>query len=204
MRPSGQPPSSWDEALRAARQAPHRRELEQLLVGCRAYLLLVARQEHPTELKAKESPSDLVQQTLAEAHRDFLHFHGSSRAEWLAWLRRILLNNLHNLVAHYRRDRRDVARERASQAELPGKGARDLTSPHPTPQTSLLQAEQAAMLDTALAELPPDYREVIRLRHEEDLPFSEVGRRLGRSEDAAQKLWGRAVKELARRLRRRP
>ena len=42
-------------------------ELGRLLDGCRNYLLLIARQEWPDDLRAKEGPSDLVQQALAEA-----------------------------------------------------------------------------------------------------------------------------------------
>lgn len=194
---------AWAEALHAARENPGGLDLEHLLDGCRAYLLLIARQEWPAELRAKESPSDLVQQTLAEAFQDFPRFEGSSQEEWQAWLRRILLHNLQNLVAHYHRERRDVTREIAANTDGSGPAPwAGRASLDPTPHTQLQQTEQAALLAEALAGLPNQYREVIRLRHEQDLPFAQVGQQLGCSEDAAQKLWTRAVRELARRMRK--
>jgi RNA polymerase sigma-70 factor (ECF subfamily) len=193
--------SSWVTALHSARSNPSGTEVEHLLDGCRDYLLVIARQEWPADLQAKESPSDLVQQTLAEAYRDFPQFQGGSEAEWRAWVRRILLHNLQNLVRYYHRERRDVSREVAAHTDSSGPAPLDgLAAPGPLPCTRIEQAEQTQLLDEALAELPKDYREVIRLRYELNLPFAEIGSRMGRSADAAEKLWSRAVKVLAGRL----
>jgi len=52
------------------------------------------------------------------------------------------------------------------------------------------------LLADRLAELPPDYREVLVLRHFQDLPFEEVGRRMGRSAGAVRMLWLRAIGQL--------
>jgi RNA polymerase sigma-70 factor (ECF subfamily) len=60
--------------------------------------------------------------------------------------------------------------------------------------------EQALQLAGALEDLPEDYREVILLRQVEGLPFAEVARRIGRSEDSVQKLWVRALDRLRRVL----
>src|SRR5262245_20956863 len=68
--------------------------LGQLLEGCRQYLLLVANQQLDPGLRDKLGPSDLVQETFLDAQQDFRHFHGHTEPELLAWLRRILLNNL--------------------------------------------------------------------------------------------------------------
>jgi RNA polymerase sigma-70 factor (ECF subfamily) len=201
------PPSRtpvWTDALHAARRDPGSKELESLLRDCQAYLLLVARQEWPRDLQAKEGPSDLVQQTLIEAFQDFHQFQGATQAEWLGWVRRILLNNLHNVVKHYSRRRRDVAREAPDPgSSVPARWSA-VAAPDPTPHTHLQGVERAALLEQTLAGLPEHYQRVIRLRHEEGLPFAEIGRRMGCSGDAAQKVWARAVKELAQRLRGQP
>ena len=52
----------------------------------------------------------------------------------------------------------------------------------------------------ALERLPEDYRRVIILRYQEQLPFEEIGRLLQRSPDAARKLWARAVERLHEEL----
>src|SRR5579863_8278393 len=86
--------------------------LGQVLELCRHYLLLVANQELDGELRGKEGASDLVQETFLEAHRDFAQFHGATHAELLAWLRRILLNNLSNFRRRYSEtDKRQIALE---------------------------------------------------------------------------------------------
>ncbi|MEN6493352.1 MAG: sigma-70 family RNA polymerase sigma factor, partial [Thermoguttaceae bacterium] len=48
----------------------------------------------------------------------------------------------------------------------------------------------------ALAQLPPDYQEVILLRNLQRLSFNEVADRMGRSRPAVQMLWMRAIKKL--------
>jgi DNA-directed RNA polymerase specialized sigma24 family protein len=48
----------------------------------------------------------------------------------------------------------------------------------------------------ALGELSADDREVITLRNFEHLEWTQVGQRMGRSAEAARKLWGRAIQRL--------
>jgi RNA polymerase sigma-70 factor (ECF subfamily) len=60
--------------------------------------------------------------------------------------------------------------------------------------------EETAELKAAIARLSVDYQQVIRLRSFQRLSFVDVGRRLGRSADAARKLWVRAITRLQREL----
>src|SRR5262245_11282645 len=69
---------------------------EQLFDRYRHYLWLLAQAQLGRHLRAKCDPSDLVQQTLLEAHRDFGQFAGKREAELLGWLRQILAHNLFN------------------------------------------------------------------------------------------------------------
>src|SRR5215470_14425159 len=86
--------------------------LGRLLEGCRGYLLLVAQRELAPDLQAKGGASDLVQETLLDALRDFPRFQGTSEAEVLAWLRRLLLNNLVSFTRRYRdAGKRQIGRE---------------------------------------------------------------------------------------------
>ncbi len=90
--------------------------LGQLLEACRGYLLLIAEQEIDPELRAKGGASDLVQETFLKAHRHFDRFQGDSETELLAWLRRLLLNNLANFARQYRdTNKRRLGRETLSQ-----------------------------------------------------------------------------------------
>jgi RNA polymerase sigma-70 factor (ECF subfamily) len=186
-------PDQWISAAREGSQEAIGRMLE----ACRQYLLLVANQQLDADLRGKIGPSDIVQETFLEAQRDFDRFHGSTEEELLAWLRRILLNNLANVARHYRdTEKRRVTREvplaDVSLTEL----HENVIDPSASPRSLAQSREEGEELDRALAQLPEHYRQVIVLRHQEQLAFEEIGRRLGRSPEAVRKLWGRAVEQL--------
>lgn len=177
-------------SLTAARSGS-REALGELLERYRNYLLLIAQQEMDPALNAKVGPSDLIQETFLEAQRDFQHFHGHSEPELLAWLRQLLHNNLANLARFYRDTaKRDIQRE--VPLDLLGEPRADTV----TPGEQAAAAEQATRLQDALGRIPADYREVLLLRCRDNCSFEEIGRRLNRSANAAQKLWARAVERL--------
>jgi RNA polymerase sigma-70 factor (ECF subfamily) len=167
--------------------------LGQLLEACRGYLLLVAQRELAPDLHAKGGASDLVQETLLDAVRAFPQFHGTSEAEVLAWLRRLLLNNVISFARRYREaDKRQVARE----VGLGSRGSGGPAAGGPTPSGQAVEQEEARLLRAALERLPDGYRQVLRLRFEEERSFEDIGRLLGLTPNAARKLWVRAVKRL--------
>ena len=84
---------------------------EQLFDRYQAYLQVLARGQLGRHLRGKCDPSDVVQMTLLEAHRDFSAFQGSHEPELLAWLRRILAHNLFNEARRFAAQQRDTARE---------------------------------------------------------------------------------------------
>jgi RNA polymerase sigma-70 factor (ECF subfamily) len=175
-----------------------------LLELYRNYLIILARLQIGKRLQGKLDPSDLVQETFLEAHRDFGQFHGSSEAELVNWLRQILARNLANLVRHYYGTRRrDVRLERELAVDLDQSSRvldRGLVAAQSTPSQQAARREQAVLLADALGRLPQDYREVIILRHLEGLTFPEVARRLGRTVDSVEKLWARGLARLRRSL----
>jgi RNA polymerase sigma-70 factor, ECF subfamily len=174
--------------------------LGQALEACRAYLLLVAKRELNPDLQAKGGASDLVQETLVDALRDFRRFQGQSEAELRVWLRKLLLHNLVDFTRHYRQvEKRQIDREvdleaGNSSAERGG----DLEAPTPSPSGQAIQDEQSQAIERALGRLPEDYRRVLQLRFEEDRSFEEIGVILKLTPNAARKLWTRAVKRLQR------
>ena len=186
----------------AAARAGSRDALGQALQACRDYLQIIAGQELDPDLRAKAGASDLVQETFVDAQRLFVRFQGTSEAEWRAWLRQLLLNNLADFTRRYRASaKRRVGREVPleagdSSAERGGGLAADISSP----SAQAMAPEQAAVLERALERLPEDYRQVLKLRYEDDLSFEEIGRRTGRSGNAARKLWVRAVQRLEEEL----
>ncbi len=171
-----------------------------LLENYRGYLELLARVEIGRRLQTKLDTADVVQETFLEAHRNFDSFRGQSEAEFVAWLRTIFSARLSNLVRHYLRTQgRDLRREQALEINLDQSSRlldRGLFAAGGTPSQQVVRREQGVLLAEALARLPDDYREVIVLRHLEELTFPEVADRLGRTVDSVQKVWVRALAKL--------
>jgi RNA polymerase sigma-70 factor (ECF subfamily) len=180
--------------------------LGHVLEACRGYLLLIAREGLDAELRAKGSASDLVQETFVEAQRDFAQFHGDGEGELLAWLRKMLLNNLRDFVRRYQgADKRDVDREVSLDAVHDGSGlALLLTTDSASPSEKVMRSEKAEIVRRALERLPDDYRRVLLLRYEEGRSFDEIGALMQRSGNAARKLWLRAIDDMERELGKSP
>jgi RNA polymerase sigma-70 factor, ECF subfamily len=172
---------------------------ERLFALCRSYLGLAARSQVETWLRRKVDASDLVQETMLEACRDFDRFEGRTEQEWLAWLRKILAHNAADFVRRYR-----GTAKRAAGREVPFRDPADSQSPGApepaaqqlTPSQEFLQLDTELRMTAALSELPPDYQEVIVLRNLQRLSFNEVAERMGRSRPAVQMLWMRAIRKL--------
>jgi len=84
-----------------------------------------------------------------------------------------------------------------------GSGAisqQQLASSTATPSQYAISAELHDAVQAALGQLPSDYARVIELRTFRGLTFEQAGRLLGRSEDAARKMWVRAIERLASEL----
>ena len=178
--------------------------LGQLLEMYRHYLTLLVRLQIDRRLQGKVDAADVVQETFLEAHRDFGRFRGTTEAELAAWLRQILATCLAHLVRrYYGTQARDVRLERMLEDELDQSSRaldRGLIAEQSSPSQRASRREQTVLLADALGRLPPDYREVIILRHLEGLTFPEVAKRMGRSLDSVEKLWVRALPRLRRAL----
>ncbi|MGE0755534.1 MAG: sigma-70 family RNA polymerase sigma factor [Pirellulaceae bacterium] len=185
-------------------------QLGELLQKYSGYLKLLAQVQLEKQLRGRVSPSDVVQETLMEAHRDFEQFRGTSQAEFAGWLRRILVHTLARLVEyHVLAAKRDVRREIALEdmsASLERSTIRlgaILAAPGTSPSSAVEHHEHLLALADALAALRPEHGEVIRLRHLEGLPFAQVAERLQRTEGAVRMLWLRAIEQLRRQLAKR-
>lgn len=175
--------------------------LGKLLDMCRQYLLSVANQELRVKVRGKLAPSDLVQDTFLEAQRDFPGFRGESEADLMAWLRSILLHNVANAHRSFcQTDKRQVAREVALPTIVDRNPQVEPAAPDATPSAVVAAREQIGALRLALEQLPEHYRQVVIWRNFDLLEFEVIGQRLGRSPEAARKLWGRAIEQLQQLL----
>ena len=185
----------------AEAQQGNREALGRLLEMCRRYLLLAANQELTPALRAKVAPSDIVQDTMMEAGRDFPRFHGTNEEELLAWLRGILRHNATNVRRHFETEKRQMARE-VPLAEVPQSNMPLEQTESPSRQA--LAHEQDEQLECAMRRLPEHYRQVLVLHTSEGLTFAQIAEKMDSTAEAVRKQWGRAVEELTKLLETPP
>jgi RNA polymerase sigma-70 factor (ECF subfamily) len=168
-----------------------------LLELYRNYLLLLARMEVGQRLQRKLDASDLVQETFLDAHRNFANFEGRTESQFLAWLRTILAGKVANTIRHYVGTQgRDIRLEQELSASFDLSSLKLdhlATTSVASPSQAAIKREQSVLMADTLQRLPEDYREVILLRHWEELSFPEIARRMSRSVDSVEKLWMRAL-----------
>ena len=180
------------------------RAWSQLLDSCRPWLRVLAVRQVHGGLAQRVDPSDVVQLTCLEAHRDRTRFRGDDAREFLGWLRAILLHNVATLVErHVLAQRRSVDREESpgGVADAPrraGLRPSDITSP----SQRAMRGESALLLAAAILRLPDDQGEAVRLRHLEGWSLRDMAATLGRSEVAVAGLIKRGLVGLRTELDR--
>lgn len=172
----------------------------QLLELYRNYLTILATTQLGRRLRRRMNPSDLVQETMLAAHRDFTSFRGATERDLLSWLRRVLINCLHHAVethvgAKMRDVRCEISLEQVSAAmdRSAADFAQSLADPGPSPSFPLRQRERAVILANQLSKLRPQYREVIVLRNLQGLSFDEVAEQMDRKPGTVRMSWLRAI-----------
>ncbi len=165
----------------------------------RAYLRLLARLQLGAGGQGKLDASDVVQQTLLEAHRKRGQFRGHSEAEMAAWLRQLLACTLADALRALGRAKRDVAREQSLEAALDQSSVLVgswLADPQSSPSQEAQRHEQAVRLAEALTRLPEAQREALTLRYYQGCSLDDISRQLGRTPAAVAGLLKRGARQL--------
>lgn len=165
----------------------------------RGYLRVLAQVELGRRLQSKVDPSDIVQQSLLEAHQDLAALKGRTEGELVAWLRTILARNLLNTARDYGAKKRDVRREQSLVQQLDHSSVRlerFLAAEQTSPSQRVSRGEEAEKLATALAQLPDDQRSAVILKHFHDWSLAQIAEHLDRSTLAVAGLLKRGLKKL--------
>jgi RNA polymerase sigma-70 factor (ECF subfamily) len=165
----------------------------------RSFLYLLARAHIGPRYRVRLDPSDIVQQSLLDAHQKQVQFRGATEAELMAWLKQILANNLADAVRGVVRAKRDISRERPLDQQLCDSFTRAegwLAAVQSSPSQQAVRSEELVRLADALTSLPPAQREAIVLHHLQALPLAEVGQQLDKTPAAVAGLLHRGLKRL--------
>jgi RNA polymerase sigma-70 factor (ECF subfamily) len=168
--------------------------LNLLYEQCAGRLLAFIRLRLGKDLRTRLESRDILQATLVKSLEHLGDLKGHETRSLMAWLSRIAEHEIRDCADFHHRQRRDAARETVLEddALLPALTRSALSR--------VILDERAAQLEEALEELSFDHREIILLRKFEELSFAEIGRRLGKSEDACRMLLARAMTALTLKL----
>jgi RNA polymerase sigma-70 factor (ECF subfamily) len=177
----------------------------EVLNSYRNYLIFLARAQRLDRVKPRVDPSDIVQETLLEAHRSLPEFHGEGEAELAGWLRKILARRMVHAVRDHTRQRRDVRRERSLEASLDASSVRlerFLISEAPSPSERASTNERACRLTEAMESLTAEQRQAIIEHYFHGRTVAQVAAAMNRSEAAVGGLLHRGMQMLKRSLSR--
>ncbi len=170
----------------------------------RPYLLATAQARLAGPLKVKAGPSDMVQETIAEAHQAWQQIEQKPATvdEFREWLRSLLLERLKALRRrYYRAQSRSLRRERPFDDGQSKRLIDSLAASYSdSPSANVDRQALSDQLEAALQRLPAPYRQVILWRNRDNWRFADIGAKMDRSADAARKLWTRAIRLLRKEL----
>ena len=114
-------------------------------------------------MRNEQDAQDVVQEAYLRAFKSFSGFHGSNGR---AWLLTIVRNTSYTLL----KKNRAVDLTTTFDEEIHAVGHESVS-----PATILEHAEDAELIKNAMDELPPEFREILTLRHHEGLSYNEIG-----------------------------
>lgn len=172
-----------------------------LLEGHRDRLRRMVAARMDRRIAARLDPSDVVQEALAEAHGELGGYLRDRPLPFYPWLRRFAWERLMKLHRfHLLSQRRSVSREEMAGPALPDESvlrlADRLLATGTSPSRQMHRDEQASRVRAALAELAPNDREILVMRHLEQMETDEIASALGLGAGALRVRLLRALRRL--------
>ena len=195
------------EVVQLLQRAAHgdRTALSTLLSTYRERLKAMVTLRLDQRLHSRIDASDVVQEAMVEADRRLSDYLKTPTVDFYLWLRQLAVQKLIDLHRHHLAQKRSARQEvslhkgltpEASSASLAHQLLGNLT----TPTQAVRRAELQAKVQDALSDLDPVDREVLALRHFEQLGNEETAQVLGLSRSGASKRYIVALGRLRERL----
>ena len=170
-----------------------------LLERYRPYLRLLALRYMAGAIPTRVDPSDVIQQTCLDVHLEMENFRGIHEAQWSSWLRRILENNVHQVIRRHIQTQKRTVKKEAKADETPSGSVLDrgrFVANDISPSHQAMNGERAVRLAGMLEDLGVGQREAIRLRFLEGNSLSEIALAMDRTEMAVAGLVKRGLRKL--------
>jgi RNA polymerase sigma-70 factor (ECF subfamily) len=178
-----------------------RTALERLLTRYRPRLHAFVEMHLDPALRARVDASDVVQEAQWEVARRIDDFLRRRPMPFHLWVRKTAYEQLLDLRREHRgRARRSVEREIPWPERSSLLLARPLLAGGPTPSQQLAAQELAERVAEAVAKLVEEDREILLMRHAEELSYEDISCLLEIEAATARKRYGRALIRLQRIL----
>ena len=159
-----------------------------------ALLAFIERRLGPA-LRGKVEPQEIVQEVAVKALREA----PANASDPFSWLCRLAEQCIIDGHRHFAAGKRDVGREQAGHVAS-GEDGQDLvamlSASMTSPSVAAVRNERQLHLDAAVATLPEDQREVLRLRYGEGLGTREIATRLDKTDVGVRVLLSRILQRL--------
>jgi len=176
--------------------------LDELFVRFREPLRRVIDLRLDPVLARRVDASDIVQDVLIEANQRLTEYLKSPHMPFHLWLRHLAQDRIIDTHRRHRTaQRRSIDKEQpinrpAWADESSNSLVAQLVSTDRTPASEAIQGELVRRLTTAINELAEDDREIILMRHHEQLANQDVAKLLKLTEAAASMRYLRALRRL--------
>ncbi|MFO0804426.1 MAG: sigma-70 family RNA polymerase sigma factor [Gemmataceae bacterium] len=148
-----------------------------------------------SRLAGRVSASDVLQEAWIDAVKRVEHYFAKDGQSFFGWLRLIVGQRLADVHREHLAGKRDAGRELGNNADSTCMAAR-LIGRASSPSQAAQRGETFAQLEEALSRMDPLDREVLALRHFEELSNGEAAEILGIQPAAASKRYVRALARL--------
>lgn len=203
---SGDSPRSWPDPSRTGELLAQAREgdsdaVEDLLERHRPGLRRMVDARMDRRLERRVDASDIVQDVLLEASQRLEDYLRDPRLPFSLWLRQLAQDRVIDMHRRHRlAGRRSLDREQPIQTGEDDNSSRELAiqlrDPELTPAAHALREELRDQFLRALGLMDEPDREILMMRHFEQLSNSEAAELLGLSEPAAGMRHLRALRRL--------
>lgn len=153
-------------------------------------------------LRARLGPDDVLQEAFLDASKRLGHYEDCPGCSPFVWLRMVVNQTLVDLHRrHLGAQRRDVGREVAPWSSpfaqtTSASVAIQLVGAFTSPSQAAVRAEAVSLVEQAMEQMDPIDREVLALRHFEELTNAEVAETLNIEQKAASIRYVRALRRL--------
>jgi len=175
--------------------------LAELFGSCRPRLTQMLRLRMHGRLTARVDPSDVLQETYLDATRKLRVYLRDPKVSAYVWLRGLTLDRLKKVQReHLGAQCRAVNRELRLPEESSVAFAYRIVADGPSPSHVVIASELRQRIKRALLDLKEDDREILLMRHFEEMSNREVAETLGLGISGATMRHGRALFRLREML----